>query len=112
MNYNPYYFPPYVNQVPTKTGLFSSIFKGMGGVNFSSILTGTQKVLNIANQAIPVIKEVSPVLKNAKTMFRVMNEFKKVDTPNIVNDDIPNTVITDTNSNINNISSEGPTFFI
>lgn len=112
MNYNPYYFSPYINQVPAKTGLFSNIFKGMSGVNFSNLLTGTQKVLNIANQAIPVIKEVSPILKNAKTMFRVMNEFKKVDTPDITNSSANFIEKENTNINNNYISSEGPTFFI
>ena len=38
-----------------------------------------QKTLNIINQTIPVIKQVKPVVDNAKTMFRVMNEFKKID---------------------------------
>ena len=77
-----YYFPygtmPYAGTA-TKTGLLSKIFKN--GLNWSTILTNTQKTLNIVNQTIPVIKQVGPVVNNAKTMFRVMNEFKKVDTP-------------------------------
>ncbi len=74
-----YYFP-YQN-IPintTKTGLLSRIFKN--GINWSTILTNTQKALNIVNQTIPVIKQMGPVMNNAKTMFRVMNEFKKVET--------------------------------
>ena len=77
-----YYFPygtmPYI-ETATKTGLLSRIFKN--GINWSSILTNTQKTLNIVNQTIPVVKQIGPVVNNAKTMFRVMNEFKKVDTP-------------------------------
>ena len=105
MNYNPYTFMPYTS-VP-KAGLLSSLFGG-GNFKWSSILGGTQKVLNIANQAIPIIKQVSPIMRNAKTMFKVMNEFKKVETPSNVS--------TNTNQNVSNvqntIESVGPTFFL
>ena len=122
--YNPYFasYPYYSALNPTtmstaanavsRTGLFSRLF---GGLNLSSILSGTQKTLNIANQAIPLIRQVQPMMHNAKTMFKVMNEFKKVDTPistetktDIINDD----------SNVENMevktkeySEYGPTFF-
>lgn len=77
--YNPYFNAmPYMNPAP-KTGLFSRIFGG--NVGLSSILSGTQKTLNIVNQTIPLIKQARPMFNNAKTMFRVMNEFQKVDTP-------------------------------
>lgn len=46
-------------------------------LSLSSIINGTSKTLNFVNQAIPVVKQVSPMLKNLKTMFNVMNEFKK-----------------------------------
>ena len=109
MNYYPYYSFPYTSmaQIP-KVGGLKSLF---GGIKWSSILSGTQKTLNVVNQAIPIIKQAGPVINNAKTMFRVMNEFKKVDIPqtntmqtNIIDDkkEIPLE-----NSSTNN----GPTFF-
>ena len=73
-----YYLP--FNNFPYETGstgILSRIFKN--GINWSSILTNTQKTLNIINQTIPVIKQAGPVIKNTKTMFKIMNEFKKVD---------------------------------
>ena len=74
--YNPYFgMYPYLTNAP-KVGLFKSLF---GNLNFSSILSGTQKTLNIVNQSIPLIKQAKPIISNAKTMFRVMNEFKKND---------------------------------
>lgn len=77
-----YYFPygaiPYVENTAAK-GLLGRIFKN--GINWSSILTNTQKTLNIINQTIPVVKQIGPVVNNAKTMFKVMNEFKKIETP-------------------------------
>ena len=118
MNYYPYYSFPYapISQIP-KVGGLKSLF---GGIKWSSILSGTQKTLNVVNQAIPIIKQAGPVINNAKTMFRVMNEFKKVDIPqnNVSeknNSEINNSEIN--NSEINNqiqklkSNSNGPTFF-
>lgn len=80
MNYYPYFNnTPYMVAAPSaKTGIFKSLF---GGLNLSSIINGTQKTLGIVNQAIPLIKQAGPVLNNAKTMFKVMNEFKKAEIP-------------------------------
>ena len=76
--YNPYYYGmPNTFSTSEKTGIFSRIFKG--NMNFNNIINNTGKVLQIANQAIPLVKQVTPVIRNAKTMFRVLNEFKKND---------------------------------
>ncbi len=94
MNYYPYF-----NGIPymAKPSLFKSLF---GNINFSSILNGTQKTLNIVNQTIPLIKQAKPVFNNAKTMFKVMSEFRKNDT-----------VVHETKDTKNNVSNYGPTFF-
>ena len=85
--YNPYFngipYSPAMNNIGANTaskGFLGNLFSGGKITNF---INGTQKTLNIINQAIPLVKEVSPVMKNAKTMFRVMNEFKKVDKPTL-----------------------------
>lgn len=94
MNYYPYYTSiPYV----TKPSLFGGLFKG---IKFSSILNGTQKTLNVVNQAIPLIKQAKPLVDNAKTMFNIMNEFKKTDNP-----------IVETKEVVNKTFNDGPTFF-
>lgn len=115
--YNPYFNAyPYmmgISQVP-RVGLMSRIFGR--GINFSSILSGTQKTLNVVNQTIPIIKQATPIMKNAKTMFKVMNEFKKVDTPtsnnpsNIVNN-INQTYVEETFDDSYRLNNYGPTFF-
>ena len=117
--YNPYFYS-IPNTLPTpKVGLFSRIFGG--GINLGSILNGTQRALNFANQAIPLVKQVRPMIGNAKTMFRVMNEFKRVEIPKNNNDvNINNKTNTEkitvekNNDTIENIYSNesGPTFFI
>lgn len=109
--YNPYFIYPAMT--PARTGLLSSLFSGRN-FSLSSIMSGTQKTLNLVNQAIPVIKQVSPVVRNAKTMFKVMNEFKKPDTPatnktdkkDIINENV-------TVQETNKIEEDsGPTFFM
>lgn len=98
--YNPYF---YSAPTSTATSLLSKI-------NLSSIINGTTKTLNLVNQAIPIVKQVSPIIKNAKTMFTVMNEFKKTESPttnyNSNNQIISNDIQPKT------ISNSYPTFFI
>ncbi len=115
--YNPYFGYPYMSAAaPTSGGgLFSRLLGN--GINWSSILSGTQKTLGIVNQAIPVVKQVSPVMKNAKTMFKIMNEFKKVDTPIASNNEKNSQVSTEENpidkEEIEfSDNNSGPTFFL
>ncbi len=82
---------------------------GRNGITLSGILSGTQKTINFMNQAIPLVKQVGPVWKNAKTMFQVMNEFKKVDTPQT---STPTKTNIATDLQIKKIESQGPTFFL
>lgn len=103
--YNPYfsYIPYGINQTTP------NIFKRLtSGINFRSILSGTQKTLNFVNQLIPTIKQITPIVRNAKTMFNVMNEFKKSDknTSKATNN------ISKTNENIFVKKNNAPTFFI
>ena len=69
-----FYNYPYLN--PASTSLFSSLFRNK--INWSGLLENTQRILNLVNQAVPIVKQVPPIYRNAKTMFKVMNEFRKV----------------------------------
>ena len=103
--YNPYFYSVPMNSynLMVKPSFFKNMFKG---INFSSILNTTQKTLNLVNQTIPLIKQTRPIIKNAKTMFKVMNEFKKIDSkPNIM-PSLDKKIGPQPNY------SEGPTFFI
>lgn len=111
MNYfNPYYMSYPAMNVAPKTGILRGLF---GNINFSSILSGTSKTLNVVNQAIPLVKQAGPIMKNAKTMFRVMNEFKKVETPS-TNSTFKEETKTVTNEQIEKppVQTSGPTFFL
>ena len=52
----------------------TSLFKK---INWSSILTNTQKILNVTNQAIPLYYQVKPIFKNIKTIGKITKEFNK-----------------------------------
>lgn len=113
--YNPYFSMYPYTASPATTGLASRVLGGGSGIKWGSILSGTQKVLGVANQAIPMIKQVSPVVKNAKTMFRVMNEFKKVDSPTTTPSVSSNDSASEESTNKVEQSTsynDGPTFFI
>lgn len=90
------FYNPYLYSLPVETASSSLLSR----ISLSSIINGTSKTLNLVNQAIPVFKQMSPIVKNAKTIFNVMNEFKKTDEESIneVEASLP--------------SQEGPTFFI
>lgn len=107
-----YYYPYYSYNVPfsnintiPRAGLFGRIFNN---ISIPNILNGTQRTLNIVNQTIPLIKQAQPIIKNAKTMFKVMNEFKKVDTPKSVS---TSKNMNNEKININYTNDNSPTFF-
>lgn len=108
MNYYNPYFVPYATVAQPSTGLFSRLLGGKD-ITFSSILSGTGKVVNFANQAIPLVKQINPIIKNAKTMFQVMNEFKKVDTPKKENE---KNNVEEKKEVITTSNDVGPTFFL
>lgn len=95
------FYNPYLYSIPVETAAPSLLSR----FSFSSLINGASKTLNLVNQAIPVVKQISPMMKNLKTMFNVMNEFKKADIENSIQS------IEEAN-NIVRTSSEGPTFFI
>ncbi len=112
--YNPYYMM--APMTAARPGLFGLLSRGAGrGITLTSIINGTQRTLGLVNQAIPLVKQVTPVMRNAKTMFKVMNEFKKVDTPteSSNNTSDSNNIMPDNSidTNENNYVSGGPTFF-
>ena len=80
-------------------------------INWSGLLSNTQKTLNIVNQAIPIVYQVKPIINNAKTMFRVASELNKSNTRNKINNNVNNNV-NHNNINTNLNSDNEPSFFI
>lgn len=105
MNFgNPYYYTLPTTMTTPKIGLLSRLF-GNTGASIGNFIDGTQKVLNIANQTIPLIRQIKPVVGNAKTIFKVMNELKKTNTKYEEKKEI-------FKENISNTYNDGPNFFI
>ena len=60
----------------------SLIAKGLNllkTIKWGEFLDGTQKTLNVINQAIPVVYQVKPMMNNAKTLFKIANIMKNPD---------------------------------
>ena len=68
------------NQFYTPARSFTPLIKKP--INWSGLLTNTQKPLNIVNQAIPIVYQIKPIVNNARTIFKVANEFSKTNSNN------------------------------
>lgn len=83
--------------------------------SWTGLLNGASKTLGVINQAIPVVYQVKPIWNNAKTMFRVVKELNKNDTPNYTSNSNTNSNISHNNSNTatnkHNSDNDLPTFF-
>ena len=93
------------------------------GINWSSLLSNTQKTLGIINQAIPAFYQIKPIFSNMKTMFKIVSELNKDDSKikktNNITKSIRNNGSVNTNNNyefinqeIYNSDDEGPNFFV
>ena len=71
------------------------------GINWSSLLGNASRALGVVNQAIPIVKEVGPMMHNMRSMLKIASVFKdETDTTtNIKNEN--NTVIKEDTSNTN-----------
>ncbi|MBQ9014087.1 MAG: hypothetical protein IJ094_11165 [Bacilli bacterium] len=102
----PYIIPNTLGNTNSLLGI-GSLFKK---INWGSLLSNTQKTLNVMNQAIPLYYQVKPIFKNFKTLSKITKEINKSNS-----DTINNTI--NNNSNSNNYSNikntyPNPTFFI
>lgn len=94
------------------------------GINWSSLLSNTQKTLGIINQAIPAFYQIKPIFSNMKTMFKVVNEINRTpsESTNINNYNNTNENISTSKTTTNNVSNnelnnsyeqeDAPTFFV
>ena len=60
-------------------GLFSKLgnsMRAIKGVNWGSLITNTSKTLNVVNQAIPLVRQVGPMMNNMKSMLKIASIFK------------------------------------
>lgn len=49
----------------------------MASFNLSKIITGLNSTIGTINKAIPIYKQVTPIVKNVKTAFNSVNSIKE-----------------------------------
>ena len=90
---------PYSNPSIISKGLsFLKAFK------WGEFIDGTQKTLNVINQAIPIVYQVKPIVSNAKTLFKIADIIKSP-SENTTNNNEEDT-------NTSNNSNNSPIFYI
>lgn len=97
-------------------GLAPRAGSAAGGINWSSLLNNTSKTIGVVKEAIPIVKEVGPMMNNMRSMFKIASVFKdETDTSNGIKKPSVNYTSTDSNSNniINtNTYQNKPNFFL
>ena len=53
-----------LGMVPKSSGIFGKIGSGLKAFNWSGLLTGANKTLNVVNQTIPLIRQAKPMVNN------------------------------------------------
>ena len=83
------------------------------GLTFGKVISGISKTLNIVNQAIPLYKQVRPIISNAGSILSIFKEFNKPDIDTNIKE--KSITLKDTSlplkSTIKRISTNSPTFF-
>ena len=91
------------------------------GFSFSNLLNGASKTLGVVRDAIPVVKEIGPMMNNMKSMLKIASVFKdETDTKekkeetssNINNNDQNNNITKEKTDYSYNQSNNSPNFFL
>lgn len=83
---------------------------GATTLSLSKVLSGISKTLGIVNQAIPIYKEIKPMVTSAKKVLAIAKEFNKTSETKITNVETKKEVTENvTSQNIANGSN--PVFF-
>ena len=88
---------PLMGGVPKTGGFLSALFGGRGAgrltksFNFGNLLNGASKTLGVVKEAIPIVKEVGPMMGNMRQMMKIASIFKdETDTTNTRNNNNTN----------------------
>ena len=83
------------------------IFSGLKSFNFGNLLTNTSKALGVVKEAIPIVKEVGPMIGNMKQMLKIASIFKDETDTSVKS--TTNNVIKETNTEITNAKESDTT---
>lgn len=120
MNYR-YGFAPQmigINSIaPKNIGLLGRLGSGIKSFNWTNLLNGASKTLNVMNQTIPLIRQAKPMVDNMKSMIKLAKAFTNETNNSKINKKKVENYMYNKN-NINNeennnyINNNYPTFFI
>ena len=98
------------NYIPFGVRPQFSLFSGLRNLSLGSVLSGTQRTLNVINQAIPLFYQIKPLWNNTKTLFRIANA---VNSDEKVNNNTNTTTIKEEHlKEENDVQYNKPVFFI
>ena len=83
-------------------GLFGRITNSLRSFNWSGLLSGANKTLNVVNQTIPLVRQAGPMFNNMKSMLKLARAFGGETTRGNTNNSNNNRISI---SNVNNISN-------
>lgn len=68
-----------INYLPSRgnIGLFGRLTNSFKSFNWSNLLNGANKTLNVVNQTIPLVRQAGPMFNNMKSMLRLAKVFGK-----------------------------------
>lgn len=103
-------------------GLFGRFANSLKSFNWSGLLNGANKTLNVVNQTIPLVRQAGPMLNNMKSMMKLAKVFgnettsKNINYNNIKNVNSTNNILTDEKNIITpkneELNDNYPSFFV
>lgn len=81
-NFRPFMMPNNMMYTPGVTrsifnaGGIRNLFGGIHNINWSGMLNNVSRTLGVVRDAIPVVKEVGPMINNMKSMIKIASVFK------------------------------------
>ena len=93
---------------PNKTLSLTNKLELLKNINFNNILDGTQKTLNVINQAIPIFNQIIPLINNTKTLFKLTQIINEPENKEVNNKIIEKEKVQETKKELSN----NPIFYI
>ncbi len=70
--------PSFMNIIKTKRNFTGKLLSKDSLLKVNNVISGAQKIVNIYDQAMPIINQAKPMINNIRTTFKVAKAFKKM----------------------------------
>lgn len=100
------YFMPF-NQMPIGRSMSIGRMLPKNRFNWNNLFNGFNKFLNVANQTIPLVRQVGPMVNNMKSVVRLASVFKdETDIPKKKNNSLNENYSTSNQNNYQNYNQQ------